>query len=68
MRLQCIKEGKSPKDQALIMTLDDLKLIGKGLFLRNDRVALKDRTLEFSIRVLICAYSSPTPDGDVGFG
>lgn len=43
--LTCMKEGKSLKDQATIMTLGDLKAIGAALFLKNDRASMKDRTL-----------------------
>lgn len=43
--LLCVKEGKNLKDQAPIMTMNDLSVIGNMLFMKNSRIALKDRTL-----------------------
>jgi hypothetical protein len=43
--LQAIKSGKRLKDQAAMMTLEDLEEMSKALFLQNRTVALMDRTL-----------------------
>ncbi|GLE08147.1 hypothetical protein PINS_up019109 [Pythium insidiosum] len=43
--LQAIKTGKPLKDQAPMMTLEDLEEMAKRLFLQNNTVALMDRTL-----------------------
>jgi hypothetical protein len=43
--LHAIKTGKRVKDQAAMMTLDDLEELSKALFLHNDTKSLMDRTL-----------------------
>uniref|UniRef100_K3WM47 Uncharacterized protein n=1 Tax=Globisporangium ultimum (strain ATCC 200006 / CBS 805.95 / DAOM BR144) TaxID=431595 RepID=K3WM47_GLOUD len=43
--LRCVQEGKSLKTQAPIVTMVNLKCIGRALFKQNDRTSLKDRSL-----------------------